>query len=263
MFSSITESSLWSEAKEVRLLFVSMLARADAVGFVEAALPGLARLSNLSLPETESAIVVLESPDPHSKNPSHEGRRVLRVDGGWVIINYEEYRGRRSEDERREYMRTYMKEYRSGKQSVNNGKQIVNTVNHGKPPLAQAEAEAEAEAKKKESVPPEVEFWNSTQLPKTQVWKGQRFQKLQTRRRDEFFSTNWREAITKCAASNFCTGNNDRGWRATFDWFLQPDSVARIMEGKYGNRNGKQTTRAISESREQIQCPVEYRGGPK
>ncbi len=137
LFSSITESSLWSEPKEVRLLFVSMLARADATGFMEASLPGLARLANLTLDETAAAITVLESPDPHSKNQANEGRRLVKVDGGWCLINYEAYRERRSEEERRQYMREYMRQYR--------GKQNVNPVKRGKPPLAQAEAEAEAE----------------------------------------------------------------------------------------------------------------------
>lgn len=155
LFSSITESSLWSEPKEARLLFVSMLARADATGFVEAALPGLARLANLSISEVESAIDILEKPDPYSKNPDNEGRRVMRVPGGWMILNYEVYRNRRGDEERREYMRQYMANYRRRKQNVNSP---VNNpvygvsekanckpeVSRGKPQLAQAEAEAEA-----------------------------------------------------------------------------------------------------------------------
>ena len=177
LFSSITESSLWSEDKDVRLLFVSMLARADAMGFIEAALPGLARLSNLSVQETEAAIMKLESPDRHSKdlevNPDNEGRRVIKVPGGWMIINYESYRERRNEEDRREYMRDYMKRYRAG--HVNNGKHFVNSVSRGKPPLAQAEAEAEAELlppivpRTSSASPPRgVVEGNSTKLPTTE-----------------------------------------------------------------------------------------------
>jgi len=125
LFSSITESSLWCEPNEVRLLFVSMLAKADSSGFVEAALPGLAKLANLTLPEVESAIKSLESPDPHSKNPEHEGRRILKVPGGWMLLNYEEYHSRKGNEERRQYMRDYMQNYRAGK-AVNGGKHRVN-----------------------------------------------------------------------------------------------------------------------------------------
>lgn len=146
LFSSITESSLWSEPTEVRILFVSMLAKADASGFVEAAIPGLARLSNLPQEQVESAIQTLESPDPHSKdldvNPVNQGRRICKVPGGWMIINYEVYRDRRNDEERREWMRNYMRRYRK---DLHDRKQDVNPVNYGKLPLAQAEAEAEAE----------------------------------------------------------------------------------------------------------------------
>ena len=121
LFASITESSLWSEPKEVRLLFVTMLAKADASGFVEAAIPGLARAANLTIEEVERAIPVLENPDPYSKNPACEGRRIVSAPGGWVVLNYEDYRSRHSDEERREYMREYMRNYR--KQAVNNVKQ--------------------------------------------------------------------------------------------------------------------------------------------
>jgi hypothetical protein len=113
LFSSITESSLWSEPKEVRLLFVTMLAKADAGGFIEASALGLARVANLSISEVEAGLTALENPDPHSKNPDNDGRRIMKVPGGWAVLNYEQYRNRQSEEERREYMREYMRNYRS------------------------------------------------------------------------------------------------------------------------------------------------------
>jgi hypothetical protein len=150
LVSSITESSLWSEEYSTRLLFISMLARADAMGFVEASIPGLARLSNITAPETRAGIARLEAPDQDSKDPENEGRRIAKVDGGWVILNYEKYRNARDPDHRREYLRCYMREWRRKQkpQPVNatpERKQPVNKSVHCKP---QAEAEAEAEADK-------------------------------------------------------------------------------------------------------------------
>ena len=29
-------------------------------------------------------------------------------------------------------------------------------------------------------------------------------------------------------------GKNDRGWKADIEFFLRPDSIAKILEGKYG-----------------------------
>lgn len=126
-----------------------MLARADSTGFVEASVPGLARVANLSMDEVSRSLEILESPDPHSKNPDMEGRRIVKVKGGWMVLNYEDYRNRRSDEERREYMRKYMQDYRR--------KQRVNDVNSSKPQLAQGEGETEAER--------EAETEKSSSLP--------------------------------------------------------------------------------------------------
>ena len=41
------------------------------------------------------------------------------------------------------------------------------------------------------------------------------------------------EAIERIPRSGFLLGKNDRGWRANFDWLLQPDSFAKLREGTY------------------------------
>lgn len=109
--ASITESSLWDEAKETRILFVAMLARSDWNGVLHAALPGLARLANLTRTETEGALEILESPDPDSRDKAFDGRRVKKIEGGWQILNKEKYRAKFTGN-RQQYMREYMKDYR-------------------------------------------------------------------------------------------------------------------------------------------------------
>jgi hypothetical protein len=36
-------------------------------------------------------------------------------------------------------------------------------------------------------------------------------------------------------------GVNDRGWKADIDWFLKPESVMKIIEGKYTQKTKAQT----------------------
>lgn len=43
----------------------------------------------------------------------------------------------------------------------------------------------------------------------------------------------WERVLSKLHRSAFCTGKNDRGWKANFDWFIRPDTAAWILEGKY------------------------------
>lgn len=80
--------------------------------------------------------------------------------------------------------------------------------------------------------------WNSLDgIPKTLVISDARRRKLESRLRDPFFVKNWQPALERIQASEFCKGSGEHGWKATFDWFLQPDSVAKAMEGKYDSRN--------------------------
>ena len=48
------------------------------------------------------------------------------------------------------------------------------------------------------------------------------------------------EAIERVDASAFCRGDNDRSWKAGFDFILQPKSLTRLLEGGYqGRRHNK------------------------
>jgi hypothetical protein len=142
LWSTIVTSSVWSEDDKTRIMWITMLAVAEADGFVSGAIPGMATVARLTLEDAKTAIDKLSSPDPYSRTPDAEGRRIIPVPGGWQIVNYEYFRKPQDDDERRRYMREYMRQYRT-KNEV-----IVNNVNSRKPQLTQAEAEAEAEAKK-------------------------------------------------------------------------------------------------------------------
>ena len=64
--------------------------------------------------------------------------------------------------------------------------------------------------------------------------------KIKARVKDEPSESVWAIAIKRVAESDFCNGRTDRGsWVATFDWLLQADTLDKILEGKYDNRQGK------------------------
>ena len=86
LFSSIVMSSIWSEDDKTRIMWVTMLAMADAQGHVEASVPGLAYTARVSLEDCERALGILSSPDPYSRTKEAEGRRIRVVDGGWSIL---------------------------------------------------------------------------------------------------------------------------------------------------------------------------------
>jgi len=114
----IIHSSIWSEPLPTRILWITMLAMKDDSGFVASSRSGLIRAANITPDEFDKAIKCLESPDEESRTRDYEGRRVEKVEGGWVILNHEKYR--LHEDLKKEKHREYMREWRAKKGSVNN-----------------------------------------------------------------------------------------------------------------------------------------------
>jgi len=119
LFESILDSTVWGESNETRLVWITMLAMRNKNHMVEAAVPGLARRARVSIEDTEKALKKFSSPDPYSRTKDFEGRRIREVDGGWLILNGENYRNRLNMDERREYQRIKQAEYRAKKKDGN------------------------------------------------------------------------------------------------------------------------------------------------
>jgi len=114
LYRSITTSTVWMQPDHVRLVWITLLAHKDKNGNVFASLPGLAHVARVSLENTIDAVRVLSEPDPYSRTPDHEGRRIETIDGGWRVLNHSEYRNRRDMQDRREYERTRKAAQRAG-----------------------------------------------------------------------------------------------------------------------------------------------------
>jgi hypothetical protein len=61
-------------------------------GFVPAAGPGIVTASLLDMKVGMAALVRLGTPEPESRSPEFDGRRLVRVSGGFVVLNYMHYR---------------------------------------------------------------------------------------------------------------------------------------------------------------------------
>lgn len=131
LFSSIVTSTIWCEDYPTRLVWVAMLAMADARGKVEGSVPGFARLANVTMAEMEKALAIFLAPDPHSRTPDNDGRRIEVIAGGWRVLNYAAYRESRDPDVRREQNREAQARHRAASAKVSQES-------------AQAEGEAEA-----------------------------------------------------------------------------------------------------------------------
>lgn len=54
---------------------------------------------------------------------------------------------------------------------------------------------------------------------------------------DRWGASGWREGLAKARGSPFLCGENDRGWKANIDFFLQPNKFRKLMEGGYDGRS--------------------------
>lgn len=114
---NILTSTLWSEMAE-RNIFITALLLATPIhleeaeaqlnvrnleetgfmvppgwyGFAPCAGPGIVRIAGVDSEGGMKALERLCAPDSGSRTPDFEGRRMARVDGGYIVLNYDKYR---------------------------------------------------------------------------------------------------------------------------------------------------------------------------
>ena len=121
LHGSIIHSTVWREAHYIRIVWVTMLAMANKDGVVEAAVPGLADVSRVTLSECVESLEKFMSPDRYSRTTDHEGRRIEKVDGGWRLLNYEKHREKLSVEDIRAKNRERQKRWRERQKALQEG----------------------------------------------------------------------------------------------------------------------------------------------
>lgn len=71
-----------------------------------------------------------------------------------------------------------------------------------------------------------------------------------------FFQT----VFGKVSENKFLNGDNDRGWKADFDWILNPNNLIKILEGNY-NGKAKQTSKTRYEPSDSLKRRIAEKMG--
>jgi hypothetical protein len=208
LFTKILDSSIWLEPSGTRIIWLTMIAAMDENGFVQfASVANLAHRARIELAEAQAAVDCLEGPDTNSSDPDHEGRRIERVPGGWMILNAEKYREMVTRAVIQEKTRQRVAKHRTEKKracnaSVTLGNTSVTESNACVTPSdtdTDTATEAKAEAFQPEEPPTAsakpkgvVEGKNSDRLPLSD--QSKRFAAIMGRR----LTTEWSE--DECAA---------------------------------------------------------------
>lgn len=151
IFESMYDGTLASKGPwQALVTFQQMIVLADQDGVVDMTAHAIARRTSIPLEIIETGLVELMKPDPDSRTPDDEGRRIITVEAhrnwGWQIVNHAKYRDMRKAEDRREYLRLAQAKRREGLKStsVNTRQQLsahVSTSTH-----TDTDASSEAEA---------------------------------------------------------------------------------------------------------------------
>lgn len=119
VFVSILDSSI-AENWQVRHVFEDFLKLADD-GILDMTREAFARKTNMPLDVVNAAIDCLEEPDPNSRDPAEQGRRILRLDAhrnwGWRIVNWDKYAQIKKIEHQRAQNRQRVQRHRDGKRA--------------------------------------------------------------------------------------------------------------------------------------------------
>lgn len=93
LFTKILDSSIWLAPDPHRLVWITLIAAMDQNGYASfACAENLASRARVSIDDTKAAIEAFEGPDPYAPEQEYQGRRIERMDGGWLILNAEKYK---------------------------------------------------------------------------------------------------------------------------------------------------------------------------
>lgn len=137
LFASMYDGTLATKGPwEALVTFQQMVILCDETGVLDITHEALSRRTTIPIEYIRKGIRALEKADPSSRTPTEGGRRIVRLSNdrtwGWRIVNYEYYRGIRTQEERRLYMRNYQRDRRKNEKKNRTKRPHATAVNNGK-----------------------------------------------------------------------------------------------------------------------------------
>ena len=147
LMSSIVTSSVWVEPHATFRVWIALLALKDKHGKVRAAVPGLANLCRVTIAECEQALATFLAPDPYSRTPENEGRRIEPITGGWRVLNHDFYRNMESKVARLEGKAEWARNDRAAKREAKSTETAKRPRVDKRRPIQDADTETGKEGK--------------------------------------------------------------------------------------------------------------------
>lgn len=149
IFTSMWDGSLYGKL-EASAVLMACVTLCNAQGVLDMTPEAISGRTGWPVEFVRKGIIELEQPDPRSRTPDDDGRRLAKLDDhrdwGWLIVNYEKYRTLADPDVIKIQTRERVRKHREKRNGVKRSVTLCNA------PKRQAEAEAEAEEGKRGNV---------------------------------------------------------------------------------------------------------------
>jgi hypothetical protein len=153
LFESMYDGSLADDWRAL-ITMQQLIILADKNGLVDMSIGALHRRTGIPKEHIEAGIAILLAPDPNSRTPGDDGRRIVPIDParpwGWRLVNHGKYRALLSREEKREADRQRINEKRkAGRAQPDDSRQHATTcdmsqVSQGVADVAHTASTAEA-----------------------------------------------------------------------------------------------------------------------
>jgi len=144
VFRQMYKGSMSRQGWEAIVTMQQFIVMADRHGTVDMTLEAIAAETTIPLEVLQKGVEILSRPDPGSRTPDEDGRRIVlldnRRDWGWQLVNYATYRKMQSDEDRREYQRQYWHTRQDKKKTQHDSTNSIHAD-------ADADADADAESK--------------------------------------------------------------------------------------------------------------------
>lgn len=133
VFDSIYDGTLYGHWEAI-VAFQQFIVLATPEGIVDMTPQAIAARTSIPLEIIQKGIKILEQPDPYTRTPGEEGRRIILLDShrpwGWRIVNHGKYARLRNMEQKREADRVRIAEKRKQNRDVAIVSQPVANVAH-------------------------------------------------------------------------------------------------------------------------------------
>lgn len=250
IFDSIYDGTL-AEDWRALVTFQQLIVLCDADGIVDMTPYTISKRTGIPIEHIEAGLRVLENPDPYSRTPDEDGKRIQLLDPdnrpwGWYIVNHAKYRGYHDADairvQNRERKRKQRERERDSLDTSRNVTDCHTSSRH-------TDTDTDTKQSPSETVEPagslptksDIETLWAKHLPdnpQIRSWPPTRVKHFRQRLRDMPTLEEWETYFRIIAQSKFLTGQTsgtqDRPpFVANIDWVLKPSNFAKILERTY------------------------------